>query len=56
MVTVSGQSYFIVKVPFETRSIQGGSSLTATPNTLALTIANTTYTVSANVGTAIAEK
>ncbi len=54
VVTVSGQSYFIVKVPFETRSIQGGPSLTATPTTLALTAANTAYTLTAKAGTATA--
>jgi hypothetical protein len=49
-VSVEGQSYFIVKVPFETRNIQGGPVLTSTPNTLALSTTDTTYTVTAKLG------
>lgn len=54
LVTVDSQNYFIVKIPFETRAIQGGTNLTATANTLALPATNTTYTVSAKVGTHVA--
>lgn len=51
VVTIEGASWFIVSIPFETRSVSGSPALTATPGTLALTAANTTYTVSAKVGT-----
>lgn len=54
VVTIEGASWFIVSIPFETRSTQGGPALTATPNTLALTAANTSYTLTAKVGTATA--
>lgn len=51
VVTIEGATWFIVSIPFESRTVSGGPALTATPNTLALTAANTTYTVSAKVGT-----
>lgn len=50
VVTVEGQGYFLVRIPFETRVVQGGPALTATPNTLALPGADTTYTLTAKVG------
>jgi hypothetical protein len=50
IVTLEGQSYYIVRIPFETRGITGGQALTATPNTLALPTVDTTYTVTAKVG------
>jgi hypothetical protein len=52
VVTIDSHSYYVIKIPFETRVITGAPALTATPNTLALPTANTTYTVSAKVGTA----
>lgn len=54
IVTVESQSYYILKIPFETRTIIGGPALTATPNTLALPAADTTYTVTAKIGTTTA--
>lgn len=54
VVTVEGASWYLVTVPFESRTIQGGPSFPASPGTLALTPANTTYTVTAKVGTAVA--
>lgn len=53
-VTIEGTSWFIVSIPFETRTVSGGPALTPTPGTLALTPANTTYTVTAKVGTTTA--
>lgn len=50
VVTVDGQSYYILKIPFETRTITGGQVLTATSNTLALPVSDTTFTVTAKVG------
>ncbi len=54
VVTVEGVNWFVVSIPFETRSVQGDPVLTATPGTLALTPADTTYAVSAKVGNASA--
>lgn len=54
IVTVESQSYYIVQIPFETRTVAGGPALTPTPNTLALPAAETTYTVTAKVGTTAA--
>ena len=54
VVTVSGQRYFVVRIPFETSSIQGGPAFTPTANTLALSTSDITYTVTARVGTATA--
>jgi hypothetical protein len=52
VVTIEGASWFIVSIPFETRAVSGSPALTATPNTLALTAANTTYTVTTYTVTA----
>ncbi len=52
VITIEGATWFIVSIPFETRTISGSPALTATPNTLALTAADTTYTVTAKVGPA----
>lgn len=52
VVTIEGTSWFIVNIPFETRTVSGSPALTPTSGTLALTAANTTYIVSAKVGTA----
>ena len=54
VVTVEGASWFIVSIPFESRTVSGSPTLVSTPGTLALTVANTTYTVTAKVGTATA--
>ena len=54
LVTIGGTSWYIVSIPLETRTVQGGPPLTASPGTLALTPADTTYTVAAKVGTATA--
>ncbi|MBN8460699.1 MAG: hypothetical protein J0M04_22950 [Verrucomicrobia bacterium] len=50
VVTVNGQGFFLVRIPFETRVVQGGSPRTPTPGTLALTTSDTPYTLSAQVG------
>jgi hypothetical protein len=50
VVTIEGANWYIVSIPFETRAVSGSPALTATPNTLALTAANTNYTVTAKVG------
>lgn len=54
VVSIEGTSWFVVSIPFETRTIQGSPALAASPGTLALTAADTTYTVTAKVGTATA--
>jgi hypothetical protein len=54
VVTIDGASWYIVSIPFETRTVSGSPALTATPNTLALTAANITYTVTAKLGTTTA--
>lgn len=51
VVTIDGASWYIISIPFETRTVSGGPSLTTTPGTLALTAANTTYNVTAKLGT-----
>ena len=50
VVAVDSQSFYLVRVPFETRSIQGGPTLAATLGTLALTNTATSYTLTAKVG------
>jgi len=49
VVTVNNQTFYILRVPFETRTIPGTTTFAATPNTLELTSATTTYTRSATV-------
>ena len=49
IVSINNQVFYIHRVPFETRNIPGTTAFTATPNTLELTAANTTYTRSATV-------
>jgi hypothetical protein len=46
---VNGQGFYVLRVPFETRTIPGTPAFTATPNTLELTSGSTTYTRSATV-------
>jgi hypothetical protein len=54
VVIIEGVSWYLVSIPFETRTVTGGPALTATPNTLALTAANTTYAVTAKLGSTTA--
>jgi hypothetical protein len=48
-VYINNQCFYIARVPFETRAIVGVSPFTATPNTLELTTASTTYSRAASV-------
>ncbi|HEX9785038.1 MAG TPA: thrombospondin type 3 repeat-containing protein [Opitutaceae bacterium] len=49
IVTVNGESFYITRIPFETRQLANGESLAQTANTLALTADGTTYTRTATV-------
>jgi hypothetical protein len=49
VVNVNGQSFYVLHVSFETRSIAGTPSFSATPNTLELIVNGATYTRSATV-------
>lgn len=53
-VAVNGQPFYLVRVPFETRSIPGAPAFASTPGTLELTPSPTTYTRSATVNGATA--
>lgn len=44
VVTINTDVFYISRIPFETRQIVGGPALTATPDTLELTQADTSYT------------
>ncbi|MCB1093443.1 MAG: hypothetical protein KDL87_18035, partial [Verrucomicrobiae bacterium] len=48
-VTVDSQTFYIVQIPFESRTVVGGPALTPTANTLELTQADTSYTRSVTV-------
>ena len=48
-VFVNGQAFYLVRVPFETRSIPGTPSFTPTPGALELTAAYSAYSRSATV-------
>jgi hypothetical protein len=50
VVMVGGQRFFVVRVPFESRQVSGGSLRPATPGTLALPATATAYTLSVKVG------
>ncbi len=54
IITVGEQTFYLVKVPFETRSVVGESPLTPTPNTLELKAAPTTYTRTASINDIVA--
>jgi hypothetical protein len=49
LVSVNGQVFYLLRVPFETRSIPGTPSFAATPNTLELMATAATYTRAAKV-------
>lgn len=48
-ITVDSQTFYIVKIPFESRTVVGQPALTPTANTLELTQADTSYTRSVTV-------
>ena len=48
-VSVNGQVFYLVRMPFETRSTPGTPSFTPTPGTLELTAASSAYSRSATV-------
>lgn len=51
---VSGETFYISRLPFETRAVSGGGSLNATPNTLALVPGSPTYSLTVTVNGAAA--
>ncbi len=49
VVSVNGESFYLTRIPFETRQLADNTPLPATPNTLSLPAAATPYTRSATV-------
>ena len=49
VVSVNGATFYLTRIPFETRQLADHTPLPATPNTLSLPAAATTYTRSATV-------
>ncbi len=49
VVSVNGETFYLTRIPFETRKLADNTPLPATPNTLALPAAATPYTRSASV-------